>query len=374
MKKIETGEQWQRRGRARYEARLAEKRRKSRRRASKTLQPKHERALRKNDTSEVKWVDLYSPAKLNLDSDKKSTCSFLEEAENRIKSGQKVRLAFQDTESISPEALIYLLAKIQRLRIEHGIPCVTGTYPQQPRIERLLADSGFLKLLGVKTRTIKGRTSSTRYVKCKTDVKLNGPYIKDLREELLGANLSMPTLIAKKVFRAITEAMANVNHHAYQRKDMRSTKMKGRWWLAGQLNARKNTLCITFYDAGVGIPKTLPRIHGLERIRQALSVIPGVQVDDGQMIRAAVELGRSATKQGHRGKGLQDMHKLLTQVGAGSLTIYSRQGIYHYEDGNEKISNGNGFVEGTLIKWQLPLDRSVSGIDFDELEQDYENA
>ena len=307
------------------------------------------------------WEDMPVPKVVNLIDNRDETCNFFQLIRDRVRDGAKVRLVFMETEKISSESLIYLLAQIHKLRLEHGLDRITGTYPKSRRIERLLGESGFLKILNVITRPIPGKKSaSTRFVKCKTDTEMNGPIIPVLKEELLGNDLVMPQSIGKMVYRALIEAMANVKHHAYDNKSLRNKKLKGRWWLGAQISHTKSIFTLTFYDAGVGIPKTLHRQYGWELIRSAISSLPGMMPDDGQMIRAAVELGRTRTGKSNRGKGLMDIHKLIEKVGAGCLIIYSRQGRYRFENGSEIVSNDKNFIEGTLIKWQLPLDKMVS--------------
>jgi hypothetical protein len=306
----------------------------------------------------AKWVDYSVPAKLDLVANRTETCDFFQKVRHAVGYGQKVRLVFMDTDAVSSESLIYLLAQFQKLRLQHGVDCITGTYPRSVKIERLLTDSGFLKMLGVRPRKLKGRpASSTRFVKCKSDTVMNSKYIPELRDELMGDDLEMPQQVGKMVFRALSEAMANVNHHAYENKKI-SNGLVGRWWLGAQLSTRKNYFELTFYDAGVGIPKTLHRKYTAEMIRGALSLLPGILPDDAQMIQAAVELGRSRTGLDNRGKGLLDIHSLITKLGAGSLTIFSRGGRYRYDSVNGASSqNDQNFVEGTLIKWEIPLDR-----------------
>lgn len=317
------------------------------------------------------WSDLPVPKVLDLISERDATCSFFETVRQLMKMGHRLRLVFQDTERISSESLIYLLALMHRARLIYGNDRITGTYPSLPRIERLLSDSGFFKILGVKSRPIQGRkATTTRFVKCKSDTVMRSSCIPELRVELLGDDLAMPGNVGRMVFRALSEAMANVQHHAYHNKQLRKKSLRGRWWLGAQLSRNKNFFELTFYDAGVGIPKTLHRQYRWEHIRGVLALLPGFDPDDAQMIKAAVELGRTRTGQDNRGKGLLDIHQIITKIGAGALTIFSRSGRYRYEPDQESISNDENFIEGTLIKWELPLNLVV---DATELEQGHEH-
>lgn len=319
-----------------------------------------------------KWHDLNVPKNLDLGSAKTDTCNLFVQLRTLVRRGLRVRLIFMDTEQIAPEALIFMLGQVQRLRLEYGDAHVTGTYPNSKKIERLLEESGFFHVLGVKKRgAVVRRSNATRYLQCKSNTEIVGSEIPKIRDELLGSDLKMPQPIGKKVFRALTEAMTNVKHHAYFQKAMKNRRLDGRWWMAAQLSLRRNLFTLTFYDAGVGIPRTLPRRYGWETIRGMFSMLPGFDPDDGQMIKAAVELGRTRTDADNRGKGLLDLLKLIDTVGGGSLQIFSRGGVYKYTHSSEAFSNDSNAIEGTLIKWELPLDMALTNlkeVQIDDLE------
>jgi hypothetical protein len=306
------------------------------------------------------WIDVPVPNAIDLHSNREATCDFIQQVREEVRSGKRLRLVFDSCETIRLSALVLLLAQIHKLRMQYGSTHLTGTYPKSSRLERLLSESGFYGLLGVKSRSNRpSKSKLTRYVKFKSEQKPNSQEIPNLRNELLGNDLKMPKPIASRVFRGVSEAMTNVNHHAYNTKHIEFHEQKGRWWLVASLSARTKLFTLAFYDAGVGISKTLPRKYPIELIRGVLSLLPGVQPDDGQMIRAAMELGRSRTDQSNRGKGLLDLTKLIDIVGQGEMRIYSRNGAYSYAPSGEREQNANGFVEGTLIEWQLPIDKAL---------------
>lgn len=310
------------------------------------------------------YYDFPAPRVLDLVSEREATCGFFSEVRRLVIEGRNVRIVFMDTDNISAEALIYLLGQFHRLRLLHGKHRITGTYPKSEKMERLFEQSGFFDILDVKRRGVAKRASRhTRYLECKSEVEIVGATIPKIREELLGTDFKMPLSVGKKIYRALTEAMINVKHHAYHNKSIRKASLQGRWWLGAQLSVKKNLFTLTFYDAGVGIPKTLPRRYGWEQIRGILSLLTIIEPDDGQMIKAAVELGRTRTLEDNRGKGLMDLQKLIDQVGGGSLRIFSRCGSYTYQVGMaEQTTNDTNFVEGTLIKWELPLNMALDNL------------
>lgn len=314
------------------------------------------------------------PKNLDLVRNYAETAEFIRDMRRSVlHHNRRVYLVFNDAERIRPAALLLLLAEIHRCRLSHGPNMVTGTYPNNPNLERLMCRTGFFKLLNVKERTtLKVRGFPVEYIEFRSNNKLDTAEPKRLRTELLGDSITMHPKVRSRLYRSLTEAMINVGQHAYPQSSVKSHPVKKRWWLAGHVNKRKKELMVTFCDLGVGIPETLPKIYTWERIRSALSLLPGIRPNDGQMIEAAMTIGRSRTREEHRGRGLNDLRSLIDQAGSGELYIFSRKGRYRYRaGGDEEAFNSNISINGTLIKWSVPLDRVTDWIgNNDELESD----
>jgi hypothetical protein len=345
---------------ARWAQRLEERRRKKLRKSHRTnpFKKRHPRApgraWKKPPPIEI---DMAVPEALCLRTKHRETCKFVKSLRAEGRAGKRVNLIFSDVEKITTSALTYLLAQIHKLRFEYGEDQINGTYPSSTRVEQLLTRSGFFDLLNVRSRIEADPSNKVmRYIKFKSDQQPNGSAIRLLREELLGADLKMPVAVRQRVFRALTEAMTNVQHHAYVTKPNLTPPVAHRWWLLATLNGLSKKFTLVFYDAGVGIPKTLPRRYPMEHIRAIFSMLPILDPDDGQMISAAMVLGRTCTALDNRGKGLLDLTRLIDHVNAGSMRIFSRHGRYTYTGGTGTATNSSEFVEGTLIEWQLPID------------------
>lgn len=180
--------------------------------------------------------------------------------------------------------------------------------------------------------------------------------VKDFREKLLGTSIVMNPQAKNKLYRVLTEAMLNVSYHAYPLSAAKTNPQRGRWWLAGHVNRRSKELMIMFCDLGVGIPRTLPKLYKMEVISSLLSLLPGINPNDGQMIQAAMQLGRSSAKQTNRGKGLNDLRSFVDNAGAGELHIFSGHGHYIYKPGHGELAHNYGTgIAGTLIKWTVPM-------------------
>ena len=307
------------------------------------------------------WANLRVPPILDLIANFEEAAEFVKSIRRTaLGERRKVRLLFDEVKQIRPAALLLLLAEIHHCRLTQGLNRVTGTYPTNKRLERMMDATGFFKLLGVASRILKPKNSTRtiEYIEFVSDVRLARDAARKLRQSLLGEELSMNLLSRKKLFRAISEAMINVGQHAYPDELHRGHQIRGRWWLAGAINKPRNELMVTFCDLGVGIPRTLPKLYTWEKIRSALSLLPGINPNDGEMIQAGMTIGRTQTGETNRGKGLNDLRSFIDQSGTGEMVIISQHGMYRYTAGGvEKAQNYGSSVGGTFIKWTVPLDR-----------------
>jgi len=324
-----------------------------------------------------RWINLRLPKVLDLITNFEETADFVHEmCSIALGEGRPVRLLFDEAKQIKPTALLLLLAELHRCRLVKGASRVTGTYPEDERLERMMDATGFFGLLGVVSRVEKRtQVRNVEYIKFISEDKLDEHVPKTLRQSLLGEDISMNIIARKKLFRALSEAMINVGQHAYPAETRRRQRIQGRWWLNGTINKPRNELMIAFCDLGIGISRTLPKLYTWERIRGALALLPGINPNDGEMIQAAMTLGRSQTGEINRGKGLNDLRSFIDQSGTGELHIFSRHGAYRYSArGSEKVQNYRRPINGTLIKWTVPIDQVTNWIREgkpDEYEQDY---
>lgn len=303
------------------------------------------------------WVDLMVPETMCLDTNYDETVQFVREIRMlALAQRRPVRLVFDGAKVIKASALLLLLAEMHRCRTARGPHLVTGTYPRNQKLERMLCAMGFFDILSVKNRIAVKQSYPMSYIKFATARRLKEHQARQLRADLLGDKILMDVKARKKLQRAITEAMLNAIQHAYPEGSSKSNPGRNRWWLTGTYNRKTKDLTITFCDLGVGIPATVTKLYVVEHIRALFSLLPGIQVSDGQMIMAAMTLGRTRTGNQGRGKGLNDLRKFIDQAGDGELKIFSKKGSYTYAAGGaERYDNYQHSIGGTLIKWRVPI-------------------
>ena len=166
--------------------------------------------------------------------------------------------------------------------------------------------------------------------------------------------------VRQAIYEGLIEAMDNCVSHAYpENHDFRYPTEQKRWWMSGSV-ANGEELEVIFFDQGATIPGTLPYSDIAERARlwlkQALNRMGFDDADDGQRIRAAMEVGRSMYHGMGRGHGLAQMQRLVDSAASGSLRILSRRGRYIYENGLKETTGTLGrSISGTLVHWCLRL-------------------
>ena len=179
--------------------------------------------------------------------------------------------------------------------------------------------------------------------------------LKDAIQNIVGDRIDKWTFLHS----GLTEAITNVSHHAYPNHEFLNKADKS-WYLSGAYNSKTQELKISFYDQGIGIPKSLPTSEIWERVLGLLSKINiGKGLLDAEMLKAAMEIDRTSTGESDRGKGLQDLLEFIRQRGEGYLSVLSRRGLYRFSLKNgEKEIKTHSFkmpLKGTLIIWSVSL-------------------
>lgn len=263
---------------------------------------------------------------------------------------------------ISPTAALLTVAELDRLLAMKSTrlqPVNVSTW--DPNVSRKLEEMGFFDFLQTTTQgQPEGGEGRTRYVRFETGSLADGEafdrfqqtHLDPVFEELPG-----------DLYAAVTEAMVNVSQHAYRdgRRRHRRKEPK-RWWLSASFEVEERRMSVMICDLGQGIPQTLPRMHR-EQLRELIGDLGFSEFlkDDARMIRAAHELGRAASGEPHRGKGLPtNIRGYLDGVGVpAKYRVLSRRGEYVYEtDGartKESTIAHSSLLSGTLIVWELEL-------------------
>lgn len=262
---------------------------------------------------------------------------------------QKIFFDLSHIQEVTVDAIMYLIAvisnarRLQILEIESG-----GNMPLNGKARASFEKVGFYDYVQV-SRKIPLKKDTDR-IKIAHGTKTNGVVtssICDFVNEKIDAQNNMFT---KRLYPMLVELMTNVKQHAYREA---GGNMIPEWYVYVE-NCQYDIRFI-FLDTGVGIPSTI-RKKWSERINDRVKGIIGGELDDPLYIEAALRGEfRTETKQGHRGKGLPEIHSAIvaSESRLNNLTIVSGHAECNVtKNGIEKKYITPTF-EGTLFMWSF---------------------
>ncbi|HEJ9180344.1 hypothetical protein I5Q47_15620 [Serratia marcescens] len=148
---------------------------------------------------------------------------------------------------------------------------------------------------------------------------------------------------------AISEAMLNVSHHAYEHQDFLSQMaiLGGkRWWQCAWFDPEKNAVVFIICDLGLGIHRSFGALGGdLDKQNEVSSV------------QTALTLGQSRFVGLGRGNGSEDIKRPIGTGCAESETLLVLTGHaryrYNSNDAIPRCERLSEFIPGTLVEWSL---------------------
>ena len=304
--------------------------------------------------------DILVPEQLDLRKHRAETLELAEACRTAVfRFRTPIRLDFSQTKRISAPAALYLVAEIYRCRRASGNPkLLTGTYPADPGVHRQLQECGFFEILSVKHQLPPAtKHFPLDYIKVVSGQGAVAIEVEKLCNDLFGIGNVEPDAF-KAFYRSVSEAMTNVAQHADPVRPDSSgiRRMPQRWWMLGHVNKLRKEVVVMIVDQGIGIPRSLPKRYKMEAIKGALSQLGIVKSTDGEMIQAAMVIGRTSTERPHQGLGLTDLKRFIDVAGDGRLLILSNRGEYQYTHSKgETVSSYTDSVYGTLIAWTVPI-------------------
>jgi hypothetical protein len=148
---------------------------------------------------------------------------------------------------------------------------------------------------------------------------------------------------------AISEAMLNVSHHAYEHEEFlpQLTILGGkRWWQCAWFDPEKNAVVFIICDLGLGIYNSFGALDGdLDQQNEVSSVMKALTLGESRF----VGLGR--------GNGSEDIKRPIGSGCAESETLLVLTGHaryrYNSHDATPYCERLAEFIPGTLVEWSL---------------------
>ena len=306
----------------------------------------------------VKARRIQAPESINLSENYRETVEFLNDVRTCASIGRgRLFVDFTTIKNITPAGALLLVAEFDRWRTLNSLKRLEPLELDKwdPVVKNRLVEMGFFELLRSSSHSKivdEDQRDEERYLPFISGAGAEGEKARQLRVEIekLGPKLRD----RHSLFEGLTEAMTNVEHHAYHP----GANLK-RWWMSASVDATGQRLRVMFVDHGLGIPNTLPP-DLVEAAMAAMAIGPFEHLfkSDAKLIKAAVSLRRSQTGKLNRGWGLKrDIRGYIERHEAvGSLRIVSGRGQYRYmkETGRKAKITTRALpipFNGTFIEW-----------------------
>ncbi|MDT3560481.1 hypothetical protein ROM82_09395 [Cronobacter malonaticus] len=263
-------------------------------------------------------------------------------------------LDFSDVEFASAAASLLLFAIINRAQLMTGQPkLIRFKWPKKesnPQGHRWIVGTGLSKALVAHNSTkLEALTTEKRYFQSATE-----PFEQWLETlTMLSQHIDMTDEQFDVVSSAISEAMLNVSHHAYEKRgfDEHVELLEGkRWWQCSWFNVEKKKFVFIICDLGCGIHKSFS---------SASTLFAGL--NEVASVGTALSVGQSRFLNAGRGNGSEDIKRPIGTgcVESETLLVLTGHAIYHYNSTEQvpECSWLNEYIPGTLVEWSLAARR-----------------
>lgn len=286
------------------------------------------------------------------ESARRALTAFLQQVRKAATTKGKVRIDFTRTTQMTAAGTLLLAAELDRLNTLLGRRRFCCSYPTNDVVAQVLQHVGVFEMLG-QQRSCTVTADNVKYWKVDSGTTVEGERAHVAME---GYKHHFSDPEQKALYRGLTEAMTNCVHHAYDGERLDGFGKVTKWWMFSE--ERDGNIVVAFCDLGIGIPRSLPLDKaGLYGAIKAVMSTLGLGHSDGNLIRAAMEVGKSRTHKEHRGKGLMDLRAVLDAMG-GVLQIHSNCGFYEYRAKNSSElckTFKQMSILGTLVLWSVPV-------------------
>ncbi len=283
-------------------------------------------------------------------------------------AGRSIAIDFYATYKVSPQAMLFLLAEVDRLVHLFGVPRFKTITPRSPKVQEVFKQTGLYATLGVESDIQPKREDVIHWV------AMSGSRVKS--EELAdginrAAGGTLPSKTLSSLMKGIGEATSNCLSHAYieSRNDGLGHHPTTQWWFLGQL--RGNTLSVGVCDLGIGVPRSLSIENDGQILTKIIKSMRGLFSTkdhwDVKALCAAFEIGKTRTERTNRGKGLAQTLAALRELDDPllidshvSFEILSNRASYSVlaapgRINRPKIKTLRKSIRGTMLTWSFVI-------------------
>lgn len=272
---------------------------------------------------------------------------------------------------LSVPCAIVLAAEFHRWSlIQNFRMTVRDAHKWHPGVRNLLSDLGVFRLLRIPPVSSQIDFENITLTPLSSGVRTDGKKLDGLQAQF--ENVLENFTKNPQMYAGLMEAVENAISHAYPPDYEPRHRFAGhRWWAASSIDTTKGALRFFVFDQGAGIPHTLPSSTLWESLRTRIAQLTqGIVSNDSQMLKAALEVGRTRTEKEYRGLGLRRMADVVANAPSAYMRILSGKGEMVYNgDGTIETHDHGRHIGGTLIEWSMSADAFTSDQEDEENEK-----
>ena len=262
---------------------------------------------------------------------------FFEDINYHAKKRRNIFLEMSEIQDMTSDAILYMLSMFDYHKSVHRFSSISGSYPKNISCRNLLVESGFLDYVEPKYRI---NRISPDILSVKSNSNVQGDIASKVISFALNKLNQNKDSKSRGIYATLIECMANTIHHAYGENNPYT-----KWWLMALYS--DNKVNFTFYDSGMGIPKTLKK-NFTEKFFSSMFN----QKNDYELIISALNGEfRTRTRDKWRGRGLPKINSFYKQGYINKLTLVSNYGYVNY--GEDSFYNMDEKFRGTLFSWDF---------------------
>ena len=257
------------------------------------------------------------------------------------------------------DACLLFKAELSRLLETRKIR-VEAIAPVRERIKQVLKQTGISSLLNLNIECEPNREDVVHWKIAEGAASM----VDQIRLEAIMEDIERVTgMAAHPVYQGIIESMSNCVEHAYKPHPEMKMKMPENpgWWVFQQV--KNDVLSVVVCDLGIGVRRSLPLTLAGEQglYKKLMHICRKAKGIDNRALLAAMEYGRTSTREVQRGKGMRNAHRVVDELGVGNFVAMSNAGAYMYSRkpsysvGASKTVRLRHSIQGTILGWELPL-------------------
>lgn len=332
-------------------------RKKAARRRTQTMLNRYNYELKRAADYNVatKKYEFHAPLNFSFANNTEETAEFFNKIITFITDtrnfGKSIFIDISEISKLTIDALMYLLAIVDNFSANfRGRYSFSGNAPKDMRVRKLFSESGFYRFVRYQGSEPLTQNNDTVQIvsgeNCDTDLAKR---LSDFACEKAGVE---DRRCCSFLYNMMIELMSNTHKHAYPEE---GGILHARWYCFAEYD-KNGKISFSFMDTGSGIPATVKK-----NFREKIDIL-GIKGEHKYVVSALNGEFRTATQEGHRGKGLPKIREFCTNRQIENLHILANRADVQVLQQGYSSRDVHTPLCGTLYSWQINLSVLQGGV------------